>query len=80
MGRDALARRVHSIAYTHNGRDHTATVGEHDADFYPDETVMAIIAFPDVYLICSTVHGYLKVGETPMVGKGSVHRIEHFAP
>lgn len=77
MGRDALARRVYALSYVHNGRSSTATVGEPD-DYYPSEFVMAIIAFNDCFLICTNVHGYLKVGGTPIVGQHDVRGVEYF--
>lgn len=79
MGQEALSRRVYSLRYVHDGRDSTATVGEPD-DYYPRETVMAIIAFETCLLICSTIHGYLKTGGTPIVGIEAALEVEDFQP
>jgi len=76
-GQEALARRVYSLAYVHDGRHSSAIVGEAD-DYYPNETVMAIIAFPTCYLICSIIHGYMKIGGTPIVGTHDVVEVEDF--
>jgi hypothetical protein len=77
-GLEATARRVYSLSYVHNGRHSTATVGE--PDYYPNEIVMAIIALPQCSLICSVIHGYLKIGGTPMVGNQDVRGVEDFQP
>ncbi len=79
MGQEALARRVYSVRYVHNGHHSTATVGEPD-DYYPNERVIAIIAFPTCYLICSTIRGYAKIGGTPIVGDHDVLGVEDFQP
>jgi hypothetical protein len=79
MGREALARRVYRLDYRHNGREMSAVVGEREK--YADlELVMAIIAFPGVYKVCCEVRGFLKVGDTPMVGEGSVREAIDFDP
>jgi hypothetical protein len=68
---------VYSLTYRHDGSQLTATVGERGG-YYPDEVVMAIVAFPGLYLICSVIHGYWKVGDTPMVGERAVLTVEDF--
>lgn len=77
MGAEALARRVYRLRYVHNGKQMEAKVG-HLEDYYERERVMAIIAFPHCYKICCVVRGFLKVGDTPMVGLGSVLDVEDF--
>jgi hypothetical protein len=77
MGADALARRVYRLAYSHNGKTMEATVGELE-QYYERERVMAIIAFPHCYKICCVIRGFLKVGDTPIVGTHAVSRVEDF--
>jgi hypothetical protein len=79
MGHEALARRVYRLDYRHNGRELTAVVGEREK-YYDHELVMAIIAFPGVYKICCEIRGYIKVGDTPMAGEGSVREFVDFDP
>jgi hypothetical protein len=76
-GWEALSRRVFRLRYQHNGRVMEAKVGERE-DYYGRERVMAIIAFPNCYKICCAVRGFLKIGDTPMVGLGSVLEVEDF--
>jgi hypothetical protein len=78
-GVDALARRVYRLEYAHNGKTMSAVVGSNE-DYYDSELVMAIIAFPGYYKICCVVRGFLKVGDTPIVGLGSVLDVEDFDP
>lgn len=54
-----------------------AQVGEQE-DYYERERVMAIIAFPGCYKICCVVHGFLRIGDTPMVGEHAVLEVEDF--
>jgi hypothetical protein len=76
-GWDALSRRVFRLRYEHNGRVMEAKVGERE-DYYERERVMAIIAFPQCYKICCMIRGFLKIGDTPMVGLTSVIEVEDF--
>ncbi|HEU5253402.1 MAG TPA: hypothetical protein VFU16_08790 [Solirubrobacterales bacterium] len=76
-GQNALARRVYRLDYAHNGKQLYAQVGKQEP-YYDLEVVMAIIAFPQYYKICCAVRGYQKVGDTPMVGVGSVSYVEDF--
>lgn len=78
IGREALARRVYSMSYRHDGNHITATIGK--PDFYGRETVMAIIAFPGIYSIRCLVRGFLKIGDPICVGSGDVDRVEDFDP
>jgi hypothetical protein len=70
--------RVYRLRYVHNGNEIEAVVGE--PDFYDDQTVMAIIDAGPFYKVCNAVRGYLKVGDTPMVGPQAVRSVEHFDP
>ncbi len=54
-----------------------AKVGEREA-YYDREPVMAIIAFPAYYKICCLKRGFLKIGDTPMVGVHDVSTVEDF--
>lgn len=76
-GWEALSRRVYRLRYQHNGKTMEAKVGEREG-YYERELVMAIIAFPGCYKICCLVRGFLKIGDTPMVGNGSVLEVEDF--
>lgn len=79
-GQEALARRVYSLRYWHNGRELTATVGKL-APYDDRERVIAIVAFGSgrgFYKICSVVGGYRKIEDTPIVGGGSVLAVEDF--
>jgi hypothetical protein len=76
-GWEALARRVYRLRYRHNGQTMEAKVGERE-DYYERERVMALIAFPNCYKICCMVRGFMKVGDTPMVGLGDVLDVEDF--
>jgi hypothetical protein len=79
MSQEALRRRVYRVQYRHNGKSMTAVVGERE-QYYERELVMAIIAFPHLYKICTTIRGYLKVGDTPMVGMHDAGYAEEFDP
>lgn len=76
-GWEALSRRVYRLRYRHNGETMEATVGERE-DYYGRERVMAIIAFPHCYKICCMVRGFLKIGDTPMVGVDAMLEVEDF--
>ncbi len=77
LGGGASDRRIYSIRYQHNGKTLTATVGKLDP--YDDrERVMAIIEAGAVYKICCAVRGFVKIGDTPMAGAGSVIAVEYF--
>jgi hypothetical protein len=76
-GQEALARRVYRLAYRHNGREMSAQVGELEP-YYDRERVMAIVAFAGHYKVCCAVRGYLKIGDTPIVGGESVDEVEDF--
>jgi hypothetical protein len=78
-GQDALARRVYRLGFNHNGSKLDAVIGERDP-YDKQQTVVAIIAFPGYYKICLTVRGFLKVGDTPMVGTQAVLEVEDFDP
>jgi hypothetical protein len=75
-GREALARRVYRLSYTHDGEDVTATVGEPWAA--NGELVMAIIAFPEMYAIRCLFRGFLQSGDPISVGRHDVIRVEDF--
>lgn len=75
---DTHARRVYRVRYNHNGKTYEAVVGERDA--LDNQTVMAILAYPGVYKVCLAVRGFLKVGDTPMVGAHAVLDYEDFDP
>lgn len=77
MGTEALARRIYRLRYQHNGKTMEAKVGERE-EYYEREMVMAIIAFPNCYKICCLTRGFLKVGDTPIVGLSSVLEVEDF--
>lgn len=76
-GWEALARRVYRLRYHHNGKTMEAKVGDRE-DYYDREPVMAIIAFPNCYKICCLGRGFVKIGDAPMVGLGSVLEVEDF--
>jgi hypothetical protein len=74
----ASERRIYRLRYVHDGNEIEAVVGE--PDFYDEQTVMAIVSLPRFYKVCLAVRGYLKVGDTPMVGNHHVHEVEDFDP
>lgn len=76
-GWQALPKRVYRLNYRHNGKTMEARVGECE-DYYEQERVMAIIAFPGCYKICCLFRGFLKIGDTPMVGLHDVFQAEDF--
>jgi hypothetical protein len=79
-GRTARERRVYSLRFFRNGRETTATVGER-SPYYEGECILAIIAFEgDLYAVCDALHGYAKIGGTPMVGPDMQPVAEDFAP
>jgi hypothetical protein len=73
---DIHTRRVYRLRYTHNGKTYKAVVGENDA--LDNQVVMAILAQPGIYKVCLAVRGFLKVGDTPMVGAHAVLDYEDF--
>lgn len=77
-GQKADPARIYRLRYTHNGKTLEATVG--DRDPLDNQTVMAIVSFGSFYKICLVIRGYLKVGDTPMAGAGSVLDVEYFDP
>jgi hypothetical protein len=77
LARDALARRVYRLEFTHNGRELSAVVGKPDA--FERQTVMAIIAFSGLYSIRCLVRGFLMIGEPILVSEGAVRHVEDFA-
>lgn len=80
MGRDdTLARRVFRLRYGHNGRVMDAVVGQRE-QYYDRELVMAIIAFPNCYVISGKERGYSTVGSPMIVGLHDVRHVEDFGP
>lgn len=75
---DTHTRRVYRLRYNHNGKTYEAVVGKPDA--LDNQTVMAILAYAEVYKVCLAVRGFLKVGDTPMVGTHAVLDYEDFDP
>lgn len=73
----ASDRRIYSLSFVRNGKQATATVGEFDP-YYDRERIIAIIEIGGVYKICCAVRGFLKVGDTPMVGVGSAFDVKDF--
>jgi hypothetical protein len=73
---ETTGRRIFRIEYTHEGKQHSAEIGQHDPRI--GETVIAILeTLRGVYFVCSANRSVLR-GSPMLVGSNEIRTVTDF--